>query len=92
MHLLTPLLYSFTFGCVFLAACRLSPVVERGGGYSLVAVASLAVEPRSRAQGLQEVQLVGSAVVAYRLSCPRACGIFLDQGLNLCLLRWQADF
>ena len=25
------------------------------------------------------------------LSCSTACGIFPDQGLNLCLLHWQAD-
>ena len=25
------------------------------------------------------------------LSCSAACGILPDQGLNLCLLRWQAD-
>ena len=25
----------------------------------------------------------------HRLSCSMACGIFLDQGLNLCLLQWQ---
>ena len=25
------------------------------------------------------------------LSCSAACGIFLDQGSNLCLLHWQAD-
>ena len=28
-------------------------------------------------------------VVAHRLSCPTACGIFPDQGSNPCLLRWQ---
>ena len=33
----------------------------------------------------------GSVVVAHGLSCPEARGIFLDQGLNLCLLYWQAD-
>ena len=27
----------------------------------------------------------------HRLSCPVACGIFLDQGLNSCPLHWQAD-
>ena len=27
-----------------------------------------------------------SVVVAFRLSCPTACGIFPDQGLNLCPL------
>ena len=52
---------------------------------------------------LQQVQHVGSVVVAHglqstvsvvvahRLSCSAACGIFPDQGCNLCPLRWQAD-
>ena len=30
-----------------------------------------------------------ATVVARRLSCPVACGIFPDQGSNLCLLHWQ---
>ena len=30
-------------------------------------------------------------VVAHGLSCPEACGIFPDQGLNPCFLHWQAD-
>ena len=34
---------------------------------------------------------VGPAVVKPGLSCPAAYGIFLDQGVNLCLLHWQAD-
>ena len=33
----------------------------------------------------------GSVVVAHGLSCAEACGIFPDQGLNLCSLHWQAD-
>ena len=32
-----------------------------------------------------------SAVGVHGLSCPVACGIFLDQGSNLCPLHWQAD-
>ena len=32
-----------------------------------------------------------SVVVEHRLSCPVQCGIFPDQGLNLCPLDWQAD-
>ena len=32
-----------------------------------------------------------SGVVVPTLSCSTACGIFLDQGSNLCLLHWQAD-
>ena len=34
---------------------------------------------------------MGSVVVADRLSCSIACGIFLDQRSNPCLLYWQAD-
>ena len=33
----------------------------------------------------------GSVAVVHGLSCSVACGIFPDQGLNLCLLHWQAD-
>ena len=33
----------------------------------------------------------GSVVVAHQLSCSAACGIFPDQGSNLCPLHWQAD-
>ena len=32
----------------------------------------------------------GSGVLARRLSCPTACGIFPDQGWNSYLLHWQA--
>ena len=32
-----------------------------------------------------------SAVVALGLSCSEARGILPDQGMNLCLLHWQAD-
>lgn len=34
------------------------------------------------------MQSMGSR--AYHLSCPEACGIFLDQELNPCPLHWQA--
>ena len=34
---------------------------------------------------------MGSVIMEHGLSCFAACGIFLDQGLNLCLLRRQAD-
>ena len=52
---------------------------------------------------LQYMQHVGSAVVApglscaawvivvHGLSCSVACGILLEQGLNPCLLHWQAE-
>ena len=31
-----------------------------------------------------------SVAAAHKLSCSMTCGIFLDQGLNPCLLHWQA--
>ena len=42
-------------------------------------------------QGSPAYQSTGSIVVVHRLSCSMTCGIFLDQGLNLCLLHWQED-
>ena len=33
----------------------------------------------------------GSVIVAHKLSCSAACGIFPDQGSNPCLLHWQAN-
>ena len=30
-------------------------------------------------------------IVAHGLSCLKVCGIFPDQGSNLCLLPWRAD-
>ena len=33
----------------------------------------------------------GSWALKHELSCPEACRIFPDQGLNLCPLHWQAD-
>ena len=38
-------------------------------------------------------QAVGASVVsAHRFSCPAACGIFLDQGPNLCSLHYPLDY
>ena len=57
----------------------------------------------SRAHGLQQLwhlesvipasglQSTGLIVVAHGLSCSKACGIFLNQELNACLLHWQGD-
>ena len=49
----------------------------------LIAVASLVAE-----HGLQSA---GSVLVAHRLSCLSACGIFQDQGSNPHPLCWQVD-
>ena len=74
--------YGFRFylliGCSgLLSLCRLfSSCSEQGS--------SLAAEHR-----LRSVQ--AAVVVARWLSCSAACGVFLDQGSNSCLLHWQAD-
>ena len=55
-----------------------SPVVQTLGTQTSVVVA----------RGLQSA---GSIVVAHGFSSSAACGIFPDQGSNLCLLHWQAE-
>ena len=50
----------------------------------LIAVASLTVE-----HGLSGAS--ASVLVAYRLSCSEAYGIFPDQGSDSCSLHWQVD-
>ena len=73
----------------FVAALGFS-LVAASRGYSLVPVhgllivmASLIVEHGSSAWA--------SVGVAHGLSCFAACGIFLEQGLNPCLLHWPVD-
>ena len=74
-----------------LVVCRLLP-----------AVSSLVAKHRLQAHRLQQLwhmgsvvvtpglQSTGSIVVVGGLCCSVACGIFLDQGSNPCLLHWQA--
>ena len=57
-----------------------APLTESTGSR---ARASVAVGPQALS--------AGSVVVAHGLGCSVARGIFPDQGLNLCLLHWQAD-
>ena len=38
-----------------------------------------------------KLQIMSSVVVVHGLSCPSACGIFLEQGLNPYPLCWQAN-
>ena len=47
--------------------------------------------PRASHCTTRDLEHVGLVVVAHGLSCPVAYGIFLDQGLNLCPLRWLVD-
>ena len=54
----------------------------------LVTVASLGAEQKLQACGFQYLWHTGSVVVEHGFSCSVACGIFLDQESNLCLLYW----
>ena len=39
----------------------------------------------------QQLRFLGPGAQAHRVSCSMACGIFLDQGSNPCILHWQVD-
>ena len=83
-------IYWFWLHGVFVAASGCSPSVDSGGSSRarvlgrLVAVASLVAEHRLKG-------VKASVVVAHRLSCSAACGIFPNQGSNPCPLHWQMD-
>ena len=49
--------------------------------------------PGGRASGAAALGLsrCSSEALEHGLSCPKACGIFPDLGLNPCPLHWQAD-
>ena len=93
-------IYLFIFGCAGSSLlCGLSSSCSEWGcsliaAYGLlIVVASLVVEHGLSARGLSSCssQSTGSVLVAHKLSCSAACGIFLDQGSNLYLLYWQED-
>ena len=71
--------YFYFYGVEFRSLNHLKPFSEESPGN----VSPLVADP-----GLWSTS---SIVVAHRLSCSRACGIFLDQESNLCLMHWQAD-
>ena len=73
----------------FIAALRLSVVVEHRGPLSSCRAWASHCSGFS-CHGAQALGCAGS-VVAHGLSCPAACGIFPDQGSNLCPLHWQVD-
>ena len=68
---------------------RVSPAAASGGhSSSWCAGLSLSRPLLLRSTGSRRA---GSVVVAHGPSCSAACGIFPDQGSNLCSLHWQAD-
>ena len=74
---------------VFVSVRGLSPVAASWGhSSSQCAGLSLSRPLLLRSTGSRHA---GSVVVAHGPSCSAACGIFPDQGSNLCPLHWQAD-
>ena len=100
-----PEFYLFFYGCAESLAVQAFPLVLTHRGYSLASVCRffLLQSTGSRVHRLQQLWHVGSVVaaprlwstdlvvVAHRLSCCVACGIFLDQGSDVCLLGQQVD-
>ena len=73
---------------VFIAALGLSLVADSGGYSSVLRVSCCS---SFSCCGAQALGTWASVIVACRLSCPKACGIFPELGLNPCPLDWQAD-
>ena len=74
---------------VFVSVRGLSPVAA-SGGHSSSRCAGLSLLRPLLLQNTGS-RRAGSVVVAHRLNCSAACGIFPDQGSNPCPLHWQAD-
>ena len=85
-----------------LCCCSSSSLVAAGGGSSpavvpglLTAVAALVGRrlegTHASVAAVSSLQSTASIVVVRRLSCSTTHGTFLDQGLNPCLLHWEAD-
>ena len=77
-------------------------LVAMSGGYSLVEMLgllnvgvlslwSMGFRHMSSALSPCGLQSMGPVVEGHGLWCPTTCGIFLNQGLNLCPLNWQVD-
>ena len=78
-------------GPLFTAMCGLLFVMASRCGAWATGVQASVVEAHGLCSCGSWALEHGSIVVVHRLSCFKACGIFLNQRLNLCLLHWQED-
>ena len=69
---------------------RAFPPVVVSEGFCLV-VQGLLIVGASLVAEHGHLSLQASVVVVHGLSCPAACGIFADLGLNPYSLHWQTD-
>ena len=88
----------YVFGCAGSSLCPGSLCLRRVGAAlrcgaqrssGFFCWEAWALGPAGFSRCSSPAQSTGSVIVAHGLSCCGACGIFLDQGLNPCLL--QAD-
>ena len=81
----------YLFIYLFMAALGLRCCVRASncGGFSCCG--ALALRAWASVVVARGLQSAGSVVVVHGLHCSVACGIFPDQGSNLCPLHWQAD-
>ena len=82
-------IFYFWLHWVFVAVRGLSLVAARGATLRCGARASRC--SGFSCCGARALGMWASVVVAHRLSCSVACGIFPDQGSHPCPLRWQVD-
>ena len=83
-------LFIYFWLCWVFVSVRGLSLVAASGGHSSSRCAGLSLS-RPLLSRSTSSRRAGSVVVAHGLSCSAACGIFPDQGSNLCPLHWQAD-
>ena len=76
--------------CWVFVSVRGPSLVVASGGHPSSRCAGLSLSRPLSLRGTGS-RRAGSVAVAHRPSCSVACGIFPDQGSNLCPLHWQAD-
>ena len=83
-------LFIYFWLCWVFVSVRGLSLVAASGGHSSSQCVGLSL---SRPLLLRSTssRRTGSVVVAHGPSCSAPCGIFPDQGSNLCPLHWQAD-
>ena len=84
------LLFIYLWLCWVFVSVRGLSLVAASGGHSSSRCAGLSLS-RPLLFPSTGSRRAGSVIVAHGPSCSAACGIFPDQGSNLCCLHWQAD-
>ena len=81
----------FFFGCLGSSLLRMGFLLLWQAGATLCCCAWPSHCSGFSCCGAWALGAQASVVVAHGLSCSMACGIFPDQGSNLCPLHWQVD-